>query len=489
MVVTEARKHWSFRPPVEPRPARRQGRRLADARHRPLRPRPAGSRGAQARPAGRQADPDPPRDVRPDRPAADARGGRGVPRRRLARRLREGRRPPARLAGRTASGGAGTGSTWSATPTPATPAASAATSDITEAWRYRDWVVSAFNRDLPYDRFVVDQIAGDLPPRRPPGGVNADGLVATGLLAIGEWGTGDADKEKMMTDIVDDQVDVVGRAFLGLTVACARCHDHKFDPISHGRLLRPGRHLLQHPHPARPRRQDARLADAPDADRHQADDRGGRAPQGEARRGSERQAGDRSTADAAGRASTAEADRLHAARPGRARERGDRVPPASRRRRGLDPARAPALAGAPRARPTTARSSSARGQPPRASPASTSGRADARTPPWVGVNSNAEPAQPADVRPAAAVGQRPPGPEERSRRSAGGARSRARRDLRQRRRRRPRLRQRRDLRRRPPARADVPRAGAGRVRQRRRAADRGGGDGLGRRRAGRRDRL
>jgi hypothetical protein len=103
--------------------------------------------------------------------------------------------------------------------------------DIAEAWRYRDWVVDAFNRGLPYDRFVIDQIAGDRMPAGRPGEVNAEGLVATGLLTIGEWGTGDADKEKMMTDIVDDQVDVVGRAFLGLTIACARCHDHKFDPI------------------------------------------------------------------------------------------------------------------------------------------------------------------------------------------------------------------------------------------------------------------
>jgi hypothetical protein len=104
--------------------------------------------------------------------------------------------------------------------------------DIGEAYRYRDWVVAAFNKDYPYDKFVVDQVAGDLVPGPGPDRFNADGMVATGLLTIGEWGTGDADKEKMMTDIVADQVDVVGRAFLGLTIACARCHDHKFDPIS-----------------------------------------------------------------------------------------------------------------------------------------------------------------------------------------------------------------------------------------------------------------
>jgi len=103
--------------------------------------------------------------------------------------------------------------------------------DIGEAWRYRDWVVDALNRDLPYDQFIVHQVAGDRLPGPTPGEINPGGMVATGLLTIGEWGTGDADKEKMLTDIVADQVDVVTRGFLGLTVACARCHDHKFDPI------------------------------------------------------------------------------------------------------------------------------------------------------------------------------------------------------------------------------------------------------------------
>ncbi len=102
--------------------------------------------------------------------------------------------------------------------------------DIADAWRYRDWVVDAFNRDLPYDKFVTDQIAGDLVPTKD--GFNRDGTIATGFLAIGNWGGGDADKEKLLTDIADDQVDVVSRTFMGLTVACARCHDHKFDPIS-----------------------------------------------------------------------------------------------------------------------------------------------------------------------------------------------------------------------------------------------------------------
>ena len=104
--------------------------------------------------------------------------------------------------------------------------------DVPQAYRYRDWVVNAFNRDLPYDEFIIEQIAGDILATNVPGRFDADKLIATGVYVIGEWGTGDADKEKMLTDIVDDQVDLTSRAFLGLTVACARCHDHKFDPIS-----------------------------------------------------------------------------------------------------------------------------------------------------------------------------------------------------------------------------------------------------------------
>ncbi|MEK7795059.1 MAG: DUF1549 and DUF1553 domain-containing protein, partial [Candidatus Hydrogenedentota bacterium] len=102
--------------------------------------------------------------------------------------------------------------------------------DPIEIWRYRDWVVQAMNDDMPYDQFLEYQIAGDLIPATDCG-FNRDGLIATGMLAIGNWPQGDADKQKMVADIVDDQVDVVTRGFLGLTISCARCHDHKFDPF------------------------------------------------------------------------------------------------------------------------------------------------------------------------------------------------------------------------------------------------------------------
>ena len=103
--------------------------------------------------------------------------------------------------------------------------------DIVESYRYRDWVVRALNQDLPYDQFVRYQIAGDLLPPPSPDEINADAITATGLLTIGSWGAGDADVQKMYSDMVDDQINVVSRAFLGLSIGCARCHDHKFDPI------------------------------------------------------------------------------------------------------------------------------------------------------------------------------------------------------------------------------------------------------------------
>src|SRR4029079_14230169 len=102
--------------------------------------------------------------------------------------------------------------------------------DFEESWRYRDWVVNAFNADLPYDQFMRQQNPGDLLPASEPGGINSDAIVATTMLSIGPW-TG-IDRKKRLTDISDDQIDIVSRSFLGLTIACARCHNHKFDPIT-----------------------------------------------------------------------------------------------------------------------------------------------------------------------------------------------------------------------------------------------------------------
>ena len=129
----------------------------------------------------------------------------------------QGRRSPAGLARTTASAGAGTGSTSSATPTRSTRRGIGGDGDI----RRRLALPRLGRRRLQprpaYDQFVIDQIAGDLLPSADGRSSTPTALIATGLLAIGNWGSGDADKEKMLTDIVDDQIDVVGRAFLGLT--------------------------------------------------------------------------------------------------------------------------------------------------------------------------------------------------------------------------------------------------------------------------------
>ncbi len=100
------------------------------------------------------------------------------------------------------------------------------------AWRYRDYVIDAFNRDIPYDRFVMEQLAGDLLPAPDGKEVNERGIVATGFLSIGPRLIAEQDKVKMLYDFIDEQIDTTTRGLLGMTVACARCHDHKFDPIA-----------------------------------------------------------------------------------------------------------------------------------------------------------------------------------------------------------------------------------------------------------------
>jgi hypothetical protein len=98
------------------------------------------------------------------------------------------------------------------------------------AWRYRDYVIDALERDVPYNRFLTEQLAGDQLEWTSPV-ERRNNLVATGLLALGPWPLVNADKEQLRMDVVDLQLDMVGRTMLGLTLGCARCHDHKFDPI------------------------------------------------------------------------------------------------------------------------------------------------------------------------------------------------------------------------------------------------------------------
>ncbi|HUR55905.1 MAG TPA: PSD1 and planctomycete cytochrome C domain-containing protein [Gemmataceae bacterium] len=98
------------------------------------------------------------------------------------------------------------------------------------AWRYRDYVIDAFNADKPYDQFIKEQLAGDLMPSGDPK-VKAERIIATGFLAIGPKALNERNGLQFELDTVDEQIDVTTQAFLGITAACARCHDHKFDPI------------------------------------------------------------------------------------------------------------------------------------------------------------------------------------------------------------------------------------------------------------------
>ena len=98
------------------------------------------------------------------------------------------------------------------------------------AFRYRDYVIDAFNKDKPYNRFIAEQVAGDLLPAR-TNEERRENLMATGFLTMGAVDLSDAGGEQFAMDRVDDQIDVTTRAVLGLTVACARCHHHKTDPI------------------------------------------------------------------------------------------------------------------------------------------------------------------------------------------------------------------------------------------------------------------
>ncbi len=94
------------------------------------------------------------------------------------------------------------------------------------AWRYRDYVIESFNKDKPFDRFLIEQLAGDLLTEATP-----ETLTATGFLLLGAKVLAEPDVEKLVMDTIDEQIDATGKVFLGMTLGCARCHDHKFDPI------------------------------------------------------------------------------------------------------------------------------------------------------------------------------------------------------------------------------------------------------------------
>src|SRR5205814_3582126 len=101
---------------------------------------------------------------------------------------------------------------------------------VSNAWRYRNYVIGAFNRDLPYDRFLREQIAGDLLAEGAPPERYAELVTATGYLAIARRFGHDIDRDMHLT--YEDVIDTMGKSLLGLTIGCARCHNHKYDPVT-----------------------------------------------------------------------------------------------------------------------------------------------------------------------------------------------------------------------------------------------------------------
>jgi hypothetical protein len=99
-----------------------------------------------------------------------------------------------------------------------------------DAWRYRNWVIDALNRNMPIDQFIRKQIAGDLMPANSTE-ERDENVIATGYLMLGSKVLGTFDKEQLTLDVIDEQVDTIGKSLLGMTLGCARCHDHKFDPL------------------------------------------------------------------------------------------------------------------------------------------------------------------------------------------------------------------------------------------------------------------
>ena len=101
---------------------------------------------------------------------------------------------------------------------------------VREAYKYRDYVISAFNQDMPYDQFVREQVAGDIMAAEDPGPSYARLVTATGFIAVSRRFGFDSENYHYLT--IQDTIDTLGQAILGLTLGCARCHDHKYDPVS-----------------------------------------------------------------------------------------------------------------------------------------------------------------------------------------------------------------------------------------------------------------
>ena len=186
-------------------------------------PQPAREEGAGAESRGRQARATAARDIRSHRLAADAERAGRFPGRSIAAGIRNGRRAAARFAG---SYGEHWAQHWLDVVRYAESDGFKEDAHRPNAYKYRDYVIRAINSDMPYDRFVRQQLAGDeLEPDNP------DAIVATGYCRLYPDEFNAADVRQRRQEILDDVTDTTGLAFLGLTIGCAQCHNHKFDDI------------------------------------------------------------------------------------------------------------------------------------------------------------------------------------------------------------------------------------------------------------------
>ena len=234
-------RYWSFQP-LARSPSRGEvdkARWVATTRSTASSWPPLEAQGLTPGARGRQADLDPPAHLRPDRAPPDARArsrhfwptGRPPPTRRLVDRLL--------ACPTTASAGRGTGSTWSRY---AETSGHEFDYDIPNAFRYRDYVIRALNVDLPYDQFVVEQVAGDLledPARHPAEGFN-ESILGTGFYFLGEGTHSPVDLRDEEMRRIDNQIDVLSKTFLGLTRRLRPLPRPQVRPDHHRRLLRPG---------------------------------------------------------------------------------------------------------------------------------------------------------------------------------------------------------------------------------------------------------
>ena len=218
-------KHWSFIPPERPALPEVKDTALAAQSDRLFSCWRAWSgKGSQPSPEADRADADPPRLARSDRPAADARGSRRV-------RAATHRRTPMRRWSTGCSPRRATASAW---PRAGSMRARYADTNGYQTdgervmWRWRDWVIDAFNRNMPFDRFTVEQIAGDMLPN-----ATLAQKIATGFNRNHRGNAeGGIIPEEYAVEYVVDRVETTSTVWLGLTLGCARCHNHKYDPFT-----------------------------------------------------------------------------------------------------------------------------------------------------------------------------------------------------------------------------------------------------------------